>query len=282
MREWLETIFDDMDFPMEARESLLKDYDKITLCPAFVYPLNQYNQDLFLDHKAARENLTDSAPSYGVHPYAALFLVYCCMAYHLKDLYIQKEISLEIWKDTMKDARCKLMECHNVYGIWGSFVTHWIPRFFEMTCFGIGRLEFEVIPSPISCSELSKGEKAINIHIPSRGPLYEEEITDSFTKAKEFFRDQVPKGIFVCHSWLLNPDLPLFLDTKSRILAFQRRFIIEEAHDDPSFGDCWRIYNIYYDKHPENLPRETALQRAYADWLAAGHQPKCGFGWLKA
>ncbi len=281
MRKWLEYFFEEMEFPAEAKEALLKDYEAISVCPGFAYPLYLYENDQPVAHQRMQKWLSNVSPAYGVHPYAALFLLYCCMARHLKEKYEARGLSMEIWKDSMKDSRCKLMECHNMYGIWGSFVTFWIPRFFEMTCFGLGRLEFEVIPSPIASPEMKKGEPVINVHIPSRGPLYENEVDDAFAKAKMFFASQVPKGIIVCHSWLLNPDYPRFLGDKSRVLAFMKRFTIESVEEEPGFGDCWRLFNVEYDGHPENLPRSTTVQRACADWLMGGHVAKSGIGWLK-
>lgn len=281
MRKWLEYFFEAFEYPTEAKETLLKDYDAIRACPGFTYPLNLYEHDLPVEHQRMQKWLASVSLAYGVHPYAALFLLYCCMARHLKERYEASGIPLEIWKDSMKDSRCKLMECWNMFGIWGSFVTFWIPRFFEMTCFGLGRLEFEVIPSPITCSKVIKGEPVINVHIPSRGPLYEHEVDEAFAKAKDFFNTQVPKGIIVCHSWLLNPDYPLFLSDKSRILSFMKRFRIEVVQEEPEFSDCWRLFNVDYDGHPEKLPRNTTFQCAYADWLMAGHVAKSSYGWLK-
>ena len=49
-------------------------------------------------------------------------------------------------------------------------------------------------------------------------------------------------------------------------------FAIVESWYDDDFVDCWRIFNKDWDHDATALPRNSSLQRAYADWLAAGNK----------
>ena len=50
---------------------------------------------------------------------------------------------------------------------------------------------------------------------------------------------------------------------------------ILEKHD---FHDAWRIFGYESDLPFDQLPRDTTLRKAYADWLSAGNKGGSGFG----
>ena len=66
-----------------------------------------------------------------------------------------------------------------------------------------------------------------------------------------------------------------------RRLLFQniRRDVID-ALADQHFGDCWRVFGRYADLPPAQLPRDTALRKAYAEWLTAGNPSGSGMGFF--
>lgn len=55
-------------------------------------------------------------------------------------------------------------------------------------------------------------------------------------------------------------------------------FDIYEAYDDEKKQDLWRVYSSAWDKEPDQLPRNTTLQRAYADWMKQGNPVGVGKG----
>lgn len=57
-------------------------------------------------------------------------------------------------------------------------------------------------------------------------------------------------------------------------------FIIYDYRDDPEHSDLWRIFYSEYANEPKDLPRNTSLERAYADWLAAGNAIGGGSGFF--
>ena len=70
-----------------------------------------------------------------------LFYLYC--SYTLEKLYKKHNIPNAIFLNTMRDLKCKLLECENIHGIMGTFVGEWYVGFFKMQRFGIGRLQYE-------------------------------------------------------------------------------------------------------------------------------------------
>lgn len=103
---------------------------------------------------------------------------------------------------------------------------------------------------------------------------------DAFKRAYGFYRDDFPQGPlpFVCHSWLLFPEHERLLPETSHIRRFLSYFQLLDWGEDPRGGDLWRIFGRPYDGKPEDLPRNTSLQRVYANWLRTGRMPGWGFG----
>ena len=84
--------------------------------------------------------------------------------------------------------------------------------------------------------------------------------------------------LFCCGSWLLYPRHREFLPEKSNILRFLDDFEIVSWAEKENFGDAWRVFGRYSELPVEQLPRDTSLRRAYADWLAAGNKTGDGYG----
>jgi len=211
-----------------------------------------------------------------------LFFMLCTDEY--KKLNKQKGYPDNFFANEMIDMRCKLFECYNVKGIWGSFVSLWFVRFFTFNRFAIGRLQYEIetVPKTVSLDGryVFSGEKAVNVHIPSMGPLKIDEVKESLKNAAVFFADefegeQVP---FMCHSWLLFPGHYTMLPEKSGIRNFMEEFTIIRFDLDESEHDLWRIYNTFDTSDRDKLPCKTSLQRAYKDWLKAGKPVGEGLG----
>lgn len=222
-----------------------------------------------------------------VNPYTLemVFLLSCTPI--LKKRYKRKGIDEQIFWDTMDDLRCKLLECMRVKGVPGTFVAGWYNGFFDMSRFALGRFQFEHSryrdkkPYTLSCGvTVKKGDRTIGFHIPSSGVSLTEEVRlDSYKKAFEFFKKEFHGGpvIFSCGSWLLYPRHREFLPEGSHILEFMDDFEIPFSAEQDKFHDAWRVFGADADLPPEQLPRDTALQRAFADWLMAGN--KTGDGW---
>lgn len=294
MTEYLKNFFDICEYPEEAKVSLLADYEKLMAseeCKAvFDKYIAEYKQNNDTDFGAAYSNAHNTAEVIGVNGYTAELLIFCCFTEHLKELYIEKGYDLEIWRNTCLDLRHKMFECKKMHGVWGSFVSFWYPRFFTLGRFAIGRLQYELVTYYASQDgyhkngiDVNHGEgKACELHIPSSGKLIEEEVMESLKEAYKFMKkiDRLQDGklLCVCSSWLLYPEMQKFLRPGCNILKFQDLFEITYSNTDYGFGDCWRLYNCGWDGDASKLPRDTDMQRRYADWLAEGNVAGSGVG----
>lgn len=286
MKEFLKDFFDICDYPDEAKRSLLRDFDALLAndsCRAhYEAHIAAYEKDGTTDFYDARVTAGKLCESAGVHPYAAELLMFCCFARHLRAIYKERDISDKIWLDTMLDMRTKLMECHKMYGIWGSFVMFWFPQYFTLERFALGRLQYQTAPYYATREPYSIGgatvvysdSRALEVHIPSSGRLDDDAVIDSLKRAYEFFRgtEYMHGGILICEcsSWLLYPGLEEALPEDSNVVRFSRNFEITLSKDDPEFEDCWRVFNKNWDNDASALPRTTSMQRCIADRLASG------------
>ena len=82
-----------------------------------------------------------------------------------------------------------------------------------------------------------------------------------------------------CTSWLLDPQLAEYLPAGSNIVRFQRRFelVLGLRIDNESIVSYLRGSS---GAGPDQPPRETALQRAFASHHAAGKDWHMRTGWL--
>ena len=237
----------------------------------------------------------------GLHKYSLDLLLIIECALLLKKDYEQKlledeRISMKIFYDSMKDITYKMHECQNVYDVQGIFVGFWYDGFFDMTRFALGRLQFEMMPlwlsEPVVVNgcKLENGMRAVNMHIPSCGPLMPKEADESLAFAasffKENFRDHLVERpvVFVMASWLLDEDLMELLP-EGNIKNFVTKFQVLNTNKSNYFDDGWRVFGRKWCFDEEkwrdevgNLPRNTRLQRAIVDYLQRGGSIGYGYG----
>lgn len=289
MRNYITEISKELEFPVEAEQTMLAAWDSITgnekANIIWKEWLDNYEKDIHLDYTAALKAVDSAAEAAGVHKYTAELLYFLCLTKHLKALYTERNIDLKIWHDSCMDLHWKLFECKKMYDIWGSFVAWWFPGFFDMTRFALGRLQFELIDAPENWKEYvrEKGEgitKLINVHIPSAGKLHTEECDASFRQAAGFFADAFPgeEVVVFCESWMLYAPQKAFLKPDSGVVTFMNRF--EIYHIEEGEDDLWRIFNLDYEGKPEALPENTSMQRAYKQWLTEGNRAGYGEGFF--
>ncbi|MBR6675762.1 MAG: DUF5596 domain-containing protein [Clostridia bacterium] len=297
MREYIEKFFEMQDYPREAAKSLLSDYDKLMACDScrevFEKYLGEYEKNdrtnfgefIVLAAKAGNEAEMDGRTTQ--------FLCFVCALKHLKVMYEKRGLPLDVYYDTARDLRYKLMECYKMHGVWGSFVASWFYGAFVLDRFEIGRLQYEFATHfatqgnfSVCGLELTPETPILNLHIPSSGPLTQESVEDSLARAYRFMEKHYPKYIhdgkmvIECGSWLLFKDHEKFLPENSNIRRFMDNFDIVHYWYDDNFGDCWRIFNVDWNHDASSLPRNSSLQRAYADWLSAGNKAGEGHGVL--
>lgn len=290
MRSQIESFCNFYEYPAEATACLLADFDKIAASeyfPLFKAHVDLYNTDNpCFSYKALLNSSSDVITNCGVDEYSVNLLYFICLAEHCKEKYEKAGISMDFYHKSMLDLKWKLMECKKVKGIWGSFVAWWFPRFFDLSRFAMGRLQFEIDPSnrvyEKNGIKLGYGDFVINVHIPSSGKLYIEDCMESFAMAEKFYADYFPDGVakFTCHSWLLSKLHEKYLPADGGIRKFADLFDVVEDDPNPKGSNLWRIFGKDYNGSTEDFPAETSLQRAYLKLLADGNITSSGLGYI--
>lgn len=231
-----------------------------------------------------KENIERFAEGAGISPRTAELLVLIGGLSCAKERFLEKGYSEELFLDTMRDLKNKLLECKRVHGVWGTFTIDWLRNYYFCERFALGRLQYEIVEFPFEDYKgvIGQGDKALCCHIPSSGPLKKEEVIESLRRAYAFFPQIVKDGVLtvVCNSWLLYPKhYPLFKEG-SNIRAFYHLFDVVGEWE--TFGDFWRIFGYFYE--PEKVaqaPEENSLQKASKAYLVAGNTMGGGRGILR-
>ena len=290
MHTFLTEFFGEFAYAPKDAAFLLAAYDQIMenaqAAERFGEALAAYDADQNCDFGQAMHRARQAGDTVGVHNYTAELLLFICFAKKLRERYEENGLPREIWHDSMLDLKYKLDECLVVCGICGSFVAGWFPGFFNLTRFALGRLQFEIheFDNDYQAGEhtIAKGSKAINMHIPRSGePLSKELYEDAFARAKVFYKDTFPgmdKVPFICHSWLLYPETANFVPTHLNVYKFLSEFTVFESHYNDG-EDLWRLFDTM-ERHPDRLPANTSLRRAFVEHLQKGGRVGWGFGIL--
>ena len=207
MKEFMVSLFEEHDYPAEARASLISDYEKLMAVDecrqVFEKYLGEYEE---CDRTNFGEFIVLAAKAgnaASVDGRSTQFLCFVCAAKHLKVMYEKNGLPLHVYHDTMRDLRYKLMECYKMHGVWGSFVASWFYGAFVLERFELGRLQYEfsthfATQEKITyCGVELEWDKTpiINLHIPSSGPLTQESVEDSLARAYKFMCRYYPKYV---------------------------------------------------------------------------------------
>ena len=290
--DYLKNFIKEFDYPAEAQEVLTNTceavYESTEAAEILEYVLRVYESDLWFDYGFWYKKLPAIAEKSQQQKETVDLVFLILMSEHMKQLYINRNIDLEIFHDSCLDFKAKLFECHDVRGIWGTFVIDWFGRFFNLTRFALGRLQFEInISQADLCSPyrtLLTGENFVGIHIPALGPLKEEDVRASFIKASKFFAPAFKDGIvpFRTGSWLISPEHREMLKPDSNIIKFMNFFYIT-PHEKTVEGDYWRIFNTTDCSDVDKLPCDNSLRRAYIKAIRENKTPHLGIGlfWMQ-
>jgi len=285
MRSFLEYFMEKLNYPAEARDIFLSLDGKISRSPETNRKIESMAAEMLADREMAIADLDADAAALGTVPSTLQMLFYMRAAEPLRELYGQKGVEERYFWDAMTDLRCKLLECHEVRGEWGTAAGRWHAAFYRMRRFALGRLQFEEIiyrdaPYDARGVSLREGNSLFNMHIPSSGPLTGEAKLDSHKRAYDFYGCAERGAPFVCYcnSWLLYPDNEYIFPEGSNLLDFYHDFDIISHETRDSFGDGWRVFGREWQKPPDELPADTSLRRAYIRWLSAGGRTGMGRG----
>jgi len=294
MRKYIESITKKIGFPNEATEFFLMLYDKLGADE--LVRLEKLESIYFMNDAVGRsENEINSLVCNKLSSFASeraldyravhmLFLIMCTKELRLR--YAEIGLSDEMYYDIVRDLRYKVIECKKYAGIWGSMNFSWFHRHFLVKLFAIGRFQYE---EEVFRNEsydfgdvhLKKGDRVINIHIPSSGAITEDLRLESYRRAYEFFkRDGNRYVVFVCNSWLIYPENVHIYPENSNLAGFMGDFDIISSDEHPvlPFPNAWRVFYKDYYGDTSKLPQNTSLEKNIVKWLENGGKIGDGYG----
>ena len=232
----------------------------------------------------------ENAAKIGEHSYTMQYLMALRCLPYLRELYNKNEkLTEEMFWQGADDLRCKLNECLEMHGIYGSFVAGWFGSFLNMSRISLGRFQYilkyyeaETFKTPYG-HIIKKGEPIVEFHIPSSGvPLTDEVRNDSYRRAWEFYKDIVGSNrvILRCTTWLLYPENYRFLPEKSNIIKFMDDFDLAFYSHFKEFRGKWRLFGKSSEKPIEEWDEKTSLQRAYKKRLLEGKPSGDAMGFI--
>jgi len=266
-------------FPADAQNDLLAALDAI--CESentknrFSALIDEYNENIKCNYPGMLKDAIDLGHEVGIHEYTVSLLLYVCLSKRLGEVYAERGIDESIFFDSVHDLYYKLIECRLVYGINGSFVAPWFSGFYNLTRFGLGRLQFEILATredvAIGGTLYPTGTKALAVHIPRTGTKLEHEsVLESYRLASEFFCSEFEGQpiLFRCHSWMLDPWLKAVLAPTSNILAFAKDYLFVNTNECEINNVVWRVFDQEYKGDPYALSQSSTIRRAYVQRIA--------------
>ncbi|WP_208875729.1 acyltransferase domain-containing protein [Streptomyces armeniacus] len=200
-------------------------------------------------------------------------------------------IPADVVRATFADLGAKVAAYRRAYGTGGFDRQTWIVRHFRGTLHRLGRLQFERTTLDAAACGGPRGdgprdgEPVLNVHIPGDGPMKPALCDASFAAARDFAARHFPATPYTyatCHSWLLDGQLAASLPADANIVRFQRRFRLFGSRpvcDDDVLEFVFHVPPGTAGPDLDQLPRDTALQRAILDRLRSGGHWRLGHGW---
>ena len=280
-------------YPADAAEALLRVEQRLDSDPVFAAKfdtlVHNYMVAAAIPLDVSLDALKTLAEEYEINVYTLHFVYIMNCTEILRARYAEQGIDEAVFWQGVDDLRCKLLECIEVKGVPGTFVAGWNNGFLKMTRFAYGRFQFEwstydrdfgfVMPSG---RVVKKGDRYVNFHIPSSGvPLTDDVRIASYKEAYAHYKDAFggQPVLFGCGSWLLYPRHREFLPPALNILRFMDDFeIVDWEEEKDGFHNDWRVFGRHTGTPWKDMPRDTSLRRAYADWLTAGNHAGHAFG----
>lgn len=286
---YIQDFMNRIELPTEAKDEFIR-VEKIILSNKVISGIFVKNKYLMMNELIGYNEAMDAigrlGESLGIPAYTLHFVFLLNCTDILFENYRKKHLDEQLFWDTMRDLRHKLIECHEVKGVWGTFVAHWFEGFFKMKRFTLGRFQYE--EAVFKCDTykkngivLSEGDKVYSFHIPASGEKFDRRARiESYRKAYDFYGCKDKGGLLylICISWLMHKELRNILPPTSNILDFMNDFDIISSEDHEVFKDGWRVFGKYHNLPPEQLPKDTSLRKAIAEHLASGGKLGTGYG----
>lgn len=288
MRNYIFWFAKKYQYPENATNEILSLYDALEYNETFNNLLTKFYDDISIDVDYEDSLLSALCKDAGISFYTAKLLFYICLSKSLKEQYLKKGYSESLWADNMEDIKWKMNECYENRGVWGIFSVGWFSLMFRMEIFTFGRLNYNIVKYQgedftLAGRTIKEGDICINVHVPSSGKPFDKDTRmQSYVKAYSFFSKEfgIKEPLFRCESWLLYPPNKEILPEKSNIVSFMNDFKIISSYEFESSTPMWRIFGTRCSLPAKELPRDSSLQRAYADYFEKGNNPGAGTGFF--
>ena len=267
-----------LDFPADAKSYLGGVCETLTSDERFRGDISKAEDLYFTERTDDRvSEILDSVSSHSeTHIYTVQFCFLLLCTDRLRREYALRGIEDSLFWDLMLYLRCKLLECHNLCGLWGTLVFEWFHHHFLIELFALGRFQYIKMPFPYEKYEygdicINRGDTVYSFHIPSSGPFPRDLRIDSYKRAFDFFGCK-EKGYIplICISWLLYPENAELFREGSNLLDFVRDFDIIGSEKTDAFYDSWRVFGKPCDTPVSELPEDTSLMRSFKKRMAEG------------
>ena len=153
--DYLNCFIENLDLPEASRASLRENCETLVTTPGAIDELVSAETLLFKDYgidgaygaewEPIVPHMDALSERTGLHRHVVDFLFLALASERLRENYRAAGLTDELFWDTIADLKFKLIECHDVYGIWGTFVASWYPWFYTMHRFKLGRLQYEAV-----------------------------------------------------------------------------------------------------------------------------------------
>lgn len=172
--------------------------------------------------------------------YLEYLYIYLNLAIDLYYKYLENNIDINVYFDTIDDIRIWVNNCVKEQGVYGLSEIYWINEHLRMRIYKLGRLQFqkrenaEFMPllKEHNLDKYIKRDYFYFVHIPEGDKLSHDLVVDSYLKAKEFFKDEM---VFAAESWILSDKMNLLFSEDSNLMKFKNDYIVlnqytEENH----------------------------------------------------
>lgn len=276
------------DFPEDAVKTFSEAYETVfgnkEAKKVFEEELKVYEENTRFDAQKMFSRIRSLDKITGINSLTLSALMLICMWPNMYKVYEKNNYPAKMVDETMIGFKSGIKECYDLKKVWGSTVPEWVSDFYFLNRFTFGRLQYNFARFKESgnvCGySFKEGDKYLEVHIPSVGPLDMDKCHASYRECAEFFKDEFDGPvIFGCSSYLLYPENHKILKPASNILKFADEYTIIRSGEDKTNHNYWRIFGA--EQIPENLDTVTAttsMQKGYLNWLKQGGTIGYGFG----
>ncbi|MBQ7399324.1 MAG: hypothetical protein IJW06_02525 [Clostridia bacterium] len=176
-------------------------------------------------------------------------------------------------KDIFFDTAKRIAEGAKEYfahnGIFGLYDYHFLANHVRGSILRLGEFEYQY--------GIFEGKRAIFLHLSDGADLSKESRLVSYRLARKYFGNYPIIG----DSWLLYTENKKMLSEDSKILDFMNDFDVVSTYETTDYSELFHIFGRISDYSYENLPKNTSLQKAYAERVKNGLPIGSGVGVLR-